>query len=52
MPAFAQNAGGLLTEAQIDILVRGIRERWAKPTALGSDRPPAHAASLPGRLDR
>ena len=25
MPAFAQKAGGLLTDAQIDILVRGIR---------------------------
>jgi cytochrome c oxidase cbb3-type subunit 3 len=52
MPAFAQDAGGLLTEAQIDILVRGIRERWAKPAALRSDRPPAYAASLPGEAAR
>ncbi len=52
MPAFAQNAGGLLTEAQIDILVRGIRERWAKPAALDSDRPPAYAASQPGDAAR
>src|SRR5580704_18555564 len=48
MPAFAQSAGGQLTEAQVDILVRGIRERWAKPAALGSDKPPAYAASQPG----
>jgi cytochrome c oxidase cbb3-type subunit III len=52
MPAFAQSAGGLLTEAQIDILVRGIRERWAKPVALDSDRPPAYAASQPGDAAR
>jgi mono/diheme cytochrome c family protein len=52
MAAFAQNAGGLLTEAQIDILVRGIGERWAKPAALGGDRPPAYAASQPGDAAR
>ena len=34
MPAFAQSAGGLLTAAQIDVIVNGIRARWAKPTAL------------------
>src|ERR1700728_4157743 len=34
MPAFGQNAGGFLTEAQIGILVRGIGERWAKPPTL------------------
>jgi mono/diheme cytochrome c family protein len=52
MAAFAQSAGGLLTEAQIDILVRGIGERWVKPAALGSDRPPAYAASQPGDAAR
>ena len=52
MPAFAQNAGGFLTEAQIDILVRGIGERWAKPAALGSDTPPAYVASQPGDTAR
>ena len=48
MPAFAQKAGGLLTDAQIDILVRGIRERWAKPGALDGRTPPAYAAVKPG----
>ena len=53
MPAFAQSAGGLLTEAQIDVLVRGIRERWAKPAAFdNSDRPPAYASSQPGDAAR
>ena len=32
MPAFAQKAGGLLTDAQIDILVRGIRSVGPSPT--------------------
>ena len=30
MPAFAQSAGGMLTEKQIDVIVAGIRS-WAKP---------------------
>jgi len=48
MPAFGQTAGGLLTDTQVDVLVRGMRERWARPGALGSDKPPAYAASQPG----
>jgi len=52
MPAFGQTAGGLLTDTQVDILVRGMRERWAKPGALGSDKPPAYAASQPGDTAR
>ena len=51
MQAFAQKAGGMLTEAQIEILVRGIRS-WAKPEALGSDKPPAYTASQPGDAAR
>ena len=52
MPAFAQKSGGLLTDAQIDILVRGIRTRWAKPDALGQDKPPAYKAASPGDAAR
>src|SRR5207245_8913912 len=33
MPAFAQSAGGMLTDKQVDALVRGIRS-WAKSDAL------------------
>ncbi|HTY42835.1 MAG TPA: c-type cytochrome [Thermoanaerobaculia bacterium] len=43
MPAFAQSAGGMLTEAQIEILVRGIRG-WARPDALGGALPPPYFA--------
>src|SRR5947207_9870346 len=31
MPAFAQQAGGSLTDQQIDILVKEMRGRWGRP---------------------
>src|ERR1700716_954866 len=43
MPAFAQSAGGMLTDKQIDALVRGIRS-WEKPDALGNLAPPSYVA--------
>lgn len=48
MPGFAQSAGGFLTDAQIDIIVRGIRARWAKPGSVDKANPPAYAASQQG----
>jgi cytochrome c oxidase cbb3-type subunit 3 len=47
MPAFAQKDGGLLTVAQIEIIVHGIRTHWAKGAIL-TDKPPPFAASQPG----
>src|SRR5713226_4741869 len=51
MPAFAQGAGGMLTDKQIDALVRGIRS-WAKPDALGDQTPPSYTAQAPGNPQR
>ncbi len=51
MPAFAQSAGGMLTDRQIDALVRGIRS-WAKPNALRDTTPPPYAAPAPGDAQR
>jgi mono/diheme cytochrome c family protein len=51
MPAFAQSAGGMLTDRQIDALVRGIRS-WAKPDALRDTTPPPYAAKSPGDVQR
>jgi mono/diheme cytochrome c family protein len=48
MPAFATSAGGLLTDAQVSALVRGIRARWAKPEALQGANPPPYAPRSPG----
>lgn len=48
MPAFAQHSGGMLTDGQINVIVSGIRSRWAKPDALGSAVAPPYSAPNPG----
>lgn len=48
MSAFAQKEGGMLTDEQVNSIVRGIRERWSKPNALGGDTAPPYAAKIPG----
>jgi cytochrome c oxidase cbb3-type subunit III len=47
MPAFAQSAGGMLTDKQIDVIVSGIRS-WAKPDSLSGVTPPPYAAQAAG----
>jgi mono/diheme cytochrome c family protein len=47
MPAFAQSAGGILTDKQIDAIVQGIRS-WAKPDALRDVTAPLYTAQAPG----
>jgi len=51
MPAFAQSAGGMLSDQQIDALMQGIRA-WAKPDALGDQTPPPYTAQAPGDSHR
>lgn len=48
MPGFSTEAGGMLTSAQIDALVQGIRSRWRKPNAFGNDTPPPYKATHAG----
>ena len=36
MPAFAISAGGILTDKQIEVLVQGMRKRWAQAAQLRS----------------
>jgi cytochrome c oxidase cbb3-type subunit III len=52
MPAFAQNAGGMLTDKQIDALVQGTRERWGQPDVLRDANPPPYSSSEPGDPSR
>ena len=47
MPAFAQSAGGMLTDKQIDAIVSGIRS-WAKPGSLNGVSLPAYAVQPAG----
>jgi mono/diheme cytochrome c family protein len=51
MPAFAQSAGGMLTAAQVEILVSGIR-RWARPGDFDPRSLPALISSHPGNASR
>jgi mono/diheme cytochrome c family protein len=52
MPAFAENAGGLLTNKQIDVIVQQIRARWGKPGILSGANPPGYAAKVSGDPQR
>ena len=52
MPAFAKSEGGMLTDKQIDVIVRGIRERWSKPDVLRGVNPPPYSSSEPGNPSR
>jgi cytochrome c oxidase cbb3-type subunit 3 len=52
MPAFAQSAGGMLTDKQIEVIVRGIRESWSKPDILRGANPPPYSSSEPGDSSR
>jgi len=48
MPGFSVESGGLLTDAQIDALIKEMRARWRKPNAFGGDTPPPWKATHPG----
>ncbi len=48
MPAFAQHSGGMLTDDQINVIIAGIRARWARPAALRGADPPPYRALGPG----
>jgi len=52
MPAFAESAGGMLTDRQIDALVQGMRQRWAQPDVLRGANPPPYSSSEPGDVSR
>ena len=52
MPAFAETAGGMLAEVQIDVITKEIRSRWSKPGALAGTNPPSYTAKSPGDAQR
>jgi mono/diheme cytochrome c family protein len=52
MPAFAQSAGGMLTDGQIDVIVRDMRSRWSRPGILDGANPPSYAAKSAGDPQR
>jgi cytochrome c oxidase cbb3-type subunit III len=52
MPAFAQSAGGTLTDKQINVITSEIRSRWSQPGILNGANPPSYAAKSSGDIQR
>ena len=50
MPAFAESAGGMLTDKQIDVITSEIRSRWSRPGILGAANPPSYVAKSTGNV--
>jgi mono/diheme cytochrome c family protein len=48
MPAFAQSAGGLLTDEQVNVITSGIFSRWGRKGVLDGTNPPSYAAKTTG----
>jgi cytochrome c oxidase cbb3-type subunit 3/ubiquinol-cytochrome c reductase cytochrome c subunit len=51
MPAFAQSAGGMLTEPQIEVITSGIFSRWGRKDVLDGSNPPTYATRVAGNVD-
>lgn len=52
MPAFSQTSGGMLTEAQVDEIVTGMRKEWARRNAFEGAQPPPYAQAQAGDAQR
>lgn len=52
MPAFARRSGGMLTDEQVDAIVKGIRSEWAKPSAVAGIALPPYSDMTGGDARR
>lgn len=52
MPAFAENAGGMLTDAQIDVITKEIRSRWGRQGVLDTASAPSYSPKSTGDAQR
>jgi cytochrome c oxidase cbb3-type subunit 3 len=50
MPAFAQSAGGMLTDKQVDVLGGEMRSRWGSPGILDGANAPSYAPKSAGSI--
>jgi cytochrome c oxidase cbb3-type subunit 3 len=48
MPAFAESAGGMLNDKQLEVITAQIRSRWSKPGILEGANPPSYATKSTG----
>jgi cytochrome c oxidase cbb3-type subunit 3 len=51
MPAFGQSAGGMLTDAQVDALIKGMRSQWYKAGLLDGQNVPPYFTSKQGDVE-
>jgi cytochrome c oxidase cbb3-type subunit 3 len=51
MPAFAQRAGGMLTEQQVEAITSGILSRWGHKQVIDGANPPSYTAKSVGNAD-
>ncbi len=51
MPAFAQGAGGMLTDKQVAVLAQGIVNEWGKPALPAGQNPPPYQTTLTGNAE-
>ena len=52
MAAFAESAGGSLTDKQIDVITQGIRSRWSRPEIFDGVSTPSYIANTMGDPQR
>lgn len=52
MPAFAESAGGMLTDKQIDVITSELRLRWSRQGILSGANPPSYASKSTGDTQR
>jgi cytochrome c oxidase cbb3-type subunit 3/ubiquinol-cytochrome c reductase cytochrome c subunit len=48
MPGFGTSAGGSLTDAQVNALVKGMRARWGRQNVFAGQTPPPYKATAAG----
>ncbi|HTW78653.1 MAG TPA: cytochrome c [Terracidiphilus sp.] len=52
MPAFAQSGGGMLTDAQVNAIIAGMRKAWSRPASSTLAQPPAYSQTEAGDASR
>lgn len=52
MPGFVESVGGTLTEAQVDVIARGIRSSWSARPVLDEASAPSYAPKTAGDAQR
>ncbi len=52
MPAFAESAGGMLTDKQIEVITSEMRSRWSRQGILNGANPPSYAPKSAGDAQR